>query len=425
MPSSILLSIIVGALALLGALSIVYLSVVYLWEDRLHLQLPELEVGSEAFLQAHHALTGSLLQEGNAVEVLRDGPQIFPRLFDAIRAARQTVHLESYILRAGTVAAQLADELGRAAARGADVRVILDAIGSVAEVHPLVSQLRAAGVRVAFFHPVRWFTPQKLNQRTHRKLLLVDGERGFIGGIGYSDEWIGSGGLPPWRETQLAVTGPCVREMQAAFLDHWIALTGEIPTGGGIFPTLPLAGDALVQVVASSPKAGSTTIRLLYSLAVASAQQTIDIASAYLIPDRSALRAFARAVQRGVRVRVLIPGPHHDVPIAGTVTRHLVGSLLRRGVEVYEYQPTMMHAKVLVVDGQWSIVGSANFDNRSFMLNDELNLAVLDRGLGEALSADFEADLRAAKPVTYEAWRARPWQQRREEFWAMLLRQQF
>lgn len=418
-------TVVIGILALIGLLFLVYVSVVYFWEDRLHLQLPELDVGSEAFMQAHHALTGSLLQEGNSMEVLRNGVEIFPRMFAEIRLAKETVHLESYILNPGKVGDLLAQELEQACARGADVRLVLDAIGSVGEMHPLIQRLKAAGVRVAFFHPVRWYALDRLNRRSHRKLLIVDGTVGFIGGVGFSDEWIGTKDEPAWRELHLTVRGPCVREMQAAFLDHWIELTGEIPTGSGIFPTLLPEGDALVQVVESTPKAGSTTIRLLYSLAVASARHTIDICSPYLIPDRSALRAFARATQRGVRVRVLVPGPYHDVPLARIMTRHLTGSLLRRGVEVYEYQASMLHAKAMVADGMWSIVGSANFDNRSFMLNDEANLAVLDPKLGATLTEDFERDLLNAVPVTYEAWKKRSWRKRREEFFAMLVRKQF
>ncbi len=420
----VLTPIILSVLALIGAISIIVLITIYLWEDRLYLNLPSFEVGSEAFLQAHYTLTGMTLLSGNHLRILRDGPEILPAVYASIDAATQTVHLESYKLIAGRVARDLVDALLRAKARGVTVRVILDAIGSVSENSLLIREMRSAGIAVQFYSPLRWYAPHMLNRRDHRKILVVDGLVGFTGGLGFSDEWIGDTALPPWRETHVELRGPAVRELQAIFLQQWVALSGEVPTGSGVFPVLEEAGRSQVQAIASSQKAGSTTMRLLASLAVASATKTIDIASAYLIPDISARRAFSRAIERGVRVRILIPGTHHDVPVAKAITRRLTGSLLRRGVEVYAYQPTMMHAKTLVIDGTWSIVGSMNFDNRSFTLNEEAVLAVMDPVFGAALTEQFEDDLSRSKRLTFEQWKKRSWRERREEFWAMMIRQQ-
>ena len=422
MFSSVLLSI----LALLGIVFIVYLVGVYLWEDQLSMRTQHLfGVDSDSFLHALRALTGSSLVEGSACAFQADGATFYPSMLEAITTARSTVHFETYLFQPGAVAEEFADAFVAACARGVAVRIILDAVGSLSEYHPLVVRLRDAGADVRYYHPVRWFTLHTLENRTHRKLLVVDGAVGYIGGAGVSDVWRGSAREPAWRDLMVRCTGPIVQQLQSAFLEHWIELTGDVLAGKESFPVLPRTGDVTAQVITSSPRAGSTTIRLLYAIAVASATKTIDIASAYFIPDASSLRALRRAVKRGVRVRILVPGPVHDVPVARAITRASYGKLLRRGVDVYEYQPGMLHTKLMVIDETWVTVGSANFDNRSFALNDEVNLAISDAALAQHAARAFEDDLRAALPLSLEAWNRRSLRLRIQEFFAVMIRRQF
>jgi cardiolipin synthase len=267
--------------------------------------------------------------------------------------------------------------------------------------------------------------PARASRRTHRKILVADGRVAFTGGVGIADEWSGHAEDPNhWRDTHYRVEGPAVAQMQAAFNDNWVKVSGTVLDGDGYFPQLEPAGTHLAQMFKSSPDGGSESMHLMYLLSLASATKSIDLAMAYFVPDELALRGIEDALARGVRVRIIMPGPITDAKPVRRASRALWGGILRAGAEIYEYQRTMYHCKVLVVDGLWTSVGSTNFDNRSFRLNDEANLNVLDAAFARRQLADFEADLERARRITYEEWEARPWTEKAMERFFALFRLQ-
>jgi cardiolipin synthase len=285
--------------------------------------------------------------------------------------------------------------------------------------------MREAGVEVEKYHPVKWHTLGKLNNRTHRKLLVVDGRIGFTGGVGIADKWDGNAEDPDhWRDTHFRIEGPAVAQMQAAFMDNWTKVTGKVLHTVEYFPPPQNAGAHYAQVFQSSIEGGAESMHLMYLLSIAAARRTIDLSMAYFAPDGIALEALLAAVQRGVRVRILLPGPHTDAEIVQNASRAKWGRLLAAGGEIYLYQPTMFHCKVLVVDGLWTSVGSTNFDNRSFRLNDEANLNIHDADVASRQIADFNDDLGKARRITYEEWAARPWTERVRDRVASLLNAQ-
>ncbi|HEX8171662.1 MAG TPA: cardiolipin synthase [Thermoanaerobaculia bacterium] len=369
-----------------------------------------------AFLQTMYALTGAPLSEGNRVEILRNGVQIFPSMLGAIRAAKKTINLEFYIYWDGEIGRTFAEALAERARAGVKVNVVLDAVGSGPMSHDMIDFLQRNGVRVEWFHPIRWYTLSRANHRTHRKLLIVDGEVGFSGGVGIADTWLGDADTRDhWRETVVRVEGPVVTQMQFAFMDNWVKSRGELLTGLDYFPQLAPRGTQLTQVLKSSPSEGSSAVKLLYIVSIVSAQKSIYLSSAYFVPDLDTIRALEGAVRRGVDVRVIVPGEFTDVPIVRHAGRLFYGHLLRRGIRVFEYQPTMMHAKTMVVDGIWTSVGSSNFDDRSFRLNDEVNVNIYDEGLAAQMEKMFFEDLARSEEITRRRWLQRPWMDRVKE----------
>jgi cardiolipin synthase len=303
------------------------------------------------------------------------------------------------------------------------VNVVLDAVGSFATWDKTFAGLRAGGGRVKWYQPLRWYTLKRLNNRTHRELLVVDDEVGFIGGAGIGDNWhTGDKGQPAWRDTVVRVTGDLVIGLQTTFAENWLEAAEEILTGDEYFPSCPRKmnddghaspDEAAGLVVISAPSAGrSTRARVLFQTLLASARQTIHVTSPYFLPDRGVQREMVRAVERGVAVKVIAPGDHADHLLTRRASRRRSGELLKGGVEIYEYQPAMIHAKVLIVDGVWSVVGSTNFDNRSFGLNDEVNLAAQCGPLARRLNDDFLRDLQQSRRITWEEWRQRPMSER-------------
>ncbi len=378
-----------------------------------------------AFVQTMHALTGAPLSPDNRVDILRNGVQIFPAMLAAIRVARKTINLEFYIYWDGQVGRQFAEALAERARAGVAVKVILDAIGSGGMSQSLIDFMHGNGVDLEWYHPVRWYTLSRLNHRTHRKLLVVDGEVGFSGGVGIADEWLGDADSKDhWRETVARVEGPVVTQMQFAFMDNWVKSRGELLTGLDYFPAVGPRGHHLTQVIKSSPSEGSSTVKLLYIVSIVSATRSIYIANAYFVPDRDTIRALEGAVRRGVDVRVIVPGEHVDVPIARQASRRQYDHLLRRGIRIFEYQPTMMHAKTMVVDGIWSTIGSSNFDDRSFRLNDEVNVNVYDDGIAAQMERMFFDDLSKSQEITLRQWFRRSWLDRVKERLAGRLRPQ-
>ncbi|MEO6259482.1 MAG: cardiolipin synthase [Thermoanaerobaculia bacterium] len=369
-----------------------------------------------AFLQTMHALTGAPLSEGNRVEILKNGVQIFPSMLAAIRAAKKTINLEFYIYWDGEVSRMFAEALAERARAGVAIKIILDAIGSSAMSQSMIDFLTRNGIDLEWYHPFRWYMLSRFNHRTHRKLLIIDGEIGFSGGVGIADEWLGDADAENhWRETVARVEGPVVAQMQFAFLDNWIKSRGELLTGLDYFPALEKKGGHLTQVIKSSPAEGSSTVKLMYIISIVSARKSIFISNAYFLPDRDTIRALEGAARRGVDVRVIVPGEFVDVPVARHASRWHYDMLLRRGIKIYEYKPTMMHAKTMVVDGLWTTIGSSNFDDRSFRLNDEVNVNIFDPGIATQMEAMFHEDLARSEEISLHQWFQRSWFDRLKE----------
>jgi len=358
-------------------------------------------------------LLGPPLVEGNATATLLNGDRIFPAMLDAIHSARRSVTFETFVYWSGRTGGEFASALADAAARGVKVHVIIDSVGSDRIDHRHVRRMTDAGAHVVMYHPLHWYdltSASRLNNRTHRKLLVVDGAVGFIGGAGVADQWLGDAEGPKhWRDTHFLVRWPVVAQLQAAFADNWMESTGRVLHGDDYFPGLRIEGSQAAQVFRSAPGAGGTeSMRLMYLLSLAAARHDVRLATAYFVPDEQTVAALLGARRRGVRVRVIVPGRHIDVKPVRHASRAGWGGLLRAGVEVYEYGPTMYHCKLMIVDDLWVSVGSANLDNLSLRMNDEANLNVLDRAFAAEQTEVFERDLARCRRVTYEQWRRRP-----------------
>lgn len=370
-------------------------------------QAPEAAIDSDYFCSLLATLTQAELQPGNRVEVLTNGPCFYEAELAAIRAAQHSVNLEAYIFHKGEITARYLEALTERARAGVEVKVTLDYIGSFSTFRSYIENLRKAGGRVHWYHPLRLSLLQQMNNRTHRELLIVDGTVGFIGGAGIADQWAKD--LPKgkrWRDTVLRVEGPSVAALQSVFAQNWLRVSGEILSGEKQFQ-FPKEKDAVVGlVVSSTPAAGSTPARILFQMLISSARKCIYMNTPYFLPDRSARSAIIKAVRdRGVEVKIITPGDNSDQRLTRASSREIYGTLLKHGVKIYEYKPSMIHVKALMVDDCWSVVGSTNFDYRSFDLNDEVNLAMLDRDVSRRLAADFEQDLSNSREITYDEWR--------------------
>lgn len=390
-----------------------------------HRITPSYGVGDPPFLRSMGSLLGPPLVGGNSVVALRNGTEIFPAMLSAIAGAQQTITFETFIYWSGDIGRRMAAALSERAKAGVVVHVLLDWVGSQKMAPELLEAMADAGVVVRRYHPPRWYTLSKLNNRTHRKLLVIDGGVGFTGGVGIADEWLGNAqDQEHWRDSHFRVEGPVVAQMQAAFLDNWMKATGEVLHGDRYFPALKTEGDVTAQMFRSDPGEGSESVRLMYLLSIASAQRSIYISAAYFVPDDLSRATIVAARHRGVHVEIIVPGPLIDTETTRRASRARWGPLLEAGVIIHEFQPTMYHCKVMIVDEQWVSVGSTNFDNRSFRLNDEANLNVYDHDFAAVLRADFEADRKRSRQVTLATWRARPWREKFIEHTAALLRSQ-
>ncbi|MDB5811391.1 MAG: cls [Betaproteobacteria bacterium] len=368
------------------------------------------DIADAQFVRSMSVLLGPPLAAGNRVDTLLNGDQIFPAMLAAIRAAHSTITFETYIYWSGEVGKQFADALSERARNGVKVHVLLDAVGSQKLDKQSIERMREAGVEIEFYHPVRWYTLGKFNNRTHRKLLVVDGRIGFTGGVGIADKWSGDAQDPDhWRDTHYRLEGPAVAQMQGAFTDNWTKVTGRVLHTLEYFPPMRPAGANSAQVFQSSVEGGAESMHLMYLLSIAAASRSIQLSMAYFAPDDVALEALIIALRRGVKVQILVPGPYTDAEFVQSASRAKWGDILKQGAEIYQYQPTMFHCKVLVIDGLWVSVGSTNFDTRSFRLNDEANLNIYDADIARRQIRIFNDDLRDARRVTYEEWHARPW----------------
>jgi cardiolipin synthase A/B len=369
----------------------------------------ELDVRSAEFLRAAEALTGAPVSHGNDVELLINGDEIFPRYLRAIREARHTVCLLTYVYWRGEIAHDVASALCERAQAGVECLVLIDAVGGMRLETEVLERMTEAGVRVCRFRPPKLYAAKRIGNRTHRKILVADGRVGLTGGVGIAEEWTGNAEDPDhWRDTHVCVEGPVVRGLLGAFVENWLEATGEVLAGPDYLPELEEDADGgPMMVVRSSAGVGDSNVEALYYLAIAAARETLDLTAAYFVPRPAFTEALQDAAERGVRVRVLVPGSNIDKPPVWVAGRASYDELVGTGVELYEYQPTMLHAKTMAVDGYWSAVGSANFDNRSFQLNDEATLCVSSEAFAAKLTAQFERDLEVSERIEPERWRRR------------------
>jgi cardiolipin synthase len=342
-------------------------------------------------------------------------------MLGAIRAARRTICFETYIYWEGVIGRRFTEALVDRARAGVRVHVLVDWMGAKVD-EQMLAEMRGAGIEFEFYRPLRWYNLDRMNHRTHRKFLVVDGRVGFTGGVGVADHWLGNAqDAEHWRESHFQVEGPAVAQMQAAFMDNWTRTKGVVLHGSDYFPELEPEGEALAQVVKSSPEDGSEATRILYMMSIAAARRSIYLANSYFLPDDVAVEALVAARKRGVDVQVIVPGPIIDTKITRRASRARWGPLLEAGIEIYEYMPTMYHCKVLVVDDLWVSVGSTNFDERSFKLNGEGNLNVRSEPFARRQVEVFFQDRARSRRVTLEEWRNRPWKEKLLEHAANLI----
>ncbi len=391
----------------------------------------EVDVSGPSFLRAAEALTGAPVSYGNDVDLLINGDQIFPAYLEAIRQAEETINLLTYAYWKGDIAIEVADALCDRVSVGVECNVLIDAVGGARMERRLVEQMRDAGVTFCWFRPPKPYAVRRLQHRTHRKLLIVDGAVGFTGGVGIAEEWTGDAQDPDhWRDTHVRVRGPVVRGLQGAFAENWLEGTGNVLAGDRYLPDLDEVEDGGTQpqalgsaecartpcqVMRSSATVGDTNAEALVYLALAAAERSIELTSAYFVPRPAFTEALLEAAERGVELRILMPGTHIDKEFVRTAGRASYDALLEAEVELYEYCPTMLHAKSLVVDGSWSCVGSVNFDNRSFQLHDEVALCVQSERFAGELHEAFERDLTVSERIDPDHWNERPRRQRARE----------
>ena len=377
----------------------------------------EVDVGEPNFLWAAEALTGAPVSYGNDVDLLINGDEIFPAYLEAIRGAEETVNLLSYAYWRGDIASEVADALMERAKAGVECNVIIDALGGAQMDRGLADEMRDAGVDFCWFRPLRIYAMRRLENRTHRKLLIVDGKVGFTGGVGIAEEWTGNAEDPGhWRDTHVRVRGPVVRGLQGAFAENWLEGTGNVLAGDRYLPELDEVEDGgPMQVMRSSATVGDTNAEALIYLALAAAKKSIELTSAYFVPRPAFTDALVEAAGRGVDMRILVPGSHIDKRFVRTAGRAAYDQLIDAGVRLFEYTPTMLHVKSLVVDDIWSCVGSVNFDNRSFQLHDEVALCVQSERFAAELHEQFEKDLTASEEIDPDEWSSRGAVQRARE----------
>lgn len=387
----------VGAAALYGAKVLIN---VFGPQPPFSMQAADVPLDSEEFVQLLSILTDGTRRRSR-FRRLKNGAEFYPAMLEAIRSARHAIDMEFYQFKPGEVSRRILDALSERARAGVDVRLIVDAVGSLRTPNSYFDGLRAAGGKMCWYHPLRWNTWPDLNQRTHRKLIVIDGNTSFIGGAGIADHWLHATRRgPPWRDTVFRVEGEAGAGLISTFAENWLEASGEILSGPRQFAFHSTPEGAECFVVISTPRGGGTGARVLFQALIHSAQHSVDITTPYFLPDPSARRAFVEARRRGVQVRILTAGPRIDHPIIHKLSRRATRDLIRAGAEIYDYMPSMIHAKLMTIDGQWSVVGSTNFDHRSFALNDEVNLAVLDRDLAAIIDGDFAEDLKQSRRLT-------------------------
>ena len=388
---------------------IAWFTLVVLFTPRIdyHVTVP-LRPDSDEFVYVLQSACHALIHRNNRVQIFTNGAQFYPAMRDAILEAESSINLEAYILQPGEAADLIVDAMIARASAGVEVRIVLDAIGSSFLTNSAARKLSANGCRVAFYQPPTWYRLHRLNNRTHRELLVVDGRVAFTGGAGIADWWYKPVHGPTWRDTMARIEGPIAAAMQGTFAENWLEACGEILTGPRHWPELEPAGKAEAMLVKSSPADRATVSRVVFQMLIDGAVSSIDISTPYFLPDRAFRRALVRAAQRGVQVRVVVPGRITDQRWVRLASRRMYRELLPGGVRIFEYRPSMTHVKAVMVDGVWAMIGTTNIDNRSFEHNDEVNVAFREHAVTARLRHDFEADLAASDEVTLEQWIRRP-----------------
>lgn len=413
--------------AVIGAVVIGWIVLVTLFTPAIDYHLRErVPTGTADFIRMLRAHCQTAIHGGNRVEVYTNGPSFYPAMIAAIRQARHSVNIECYIFMPGKVADEFIEALIDRAQNGVVVSLVADAIGSMWLFGKPVDKLRAAGCRVSTYQTIKWYSLARLNNRTHRELFVIDGKTAFMGGAGVADWWAYEHkGRPLWRDTMVRVDGPAVSSIQGVFAENWLECCGEILTGDIYFPPLDVEGDSTAFLVKSSPSDRATTVRVVFQSLIEGSRHTLRINTPYFLPDRQLRRAMCRAARRGVDIQVILPGSKTDQRWVRLASRRIYGSLLRSGVRLFEYRPAMMHCKMLIADGEWSVIGTTNMDNRSFEHNDEVNMVTLDRDVTTRLCEDFERDLTVCEEITLSAWQSRPlWEKALNPFVWILERQQ-
>ncbi|HEV7856818.1 MAG TPA: phospholipase D-like domain-containing protein, partial [Herminiimonas sp.] len=395
-------------LIILGSVSATLLLVLLalnltLGDKKVHEDIPRIYSAADPqFERTMGVLMGPAILGGNRTQALVNGSEIFPSMLQAIRGAQKTINFETYIYWSEAIGKEFADAFAERARAGVKVHVLIDWVGSSKMEQSYLDEMEQAGVEVRKYHPLKWYNLARMNNRTHRKLLVVDGRIGFTGGVGIAGQWTGNAQDPDhWRDMHYRVEGPVVAQMQAVLIDNWIKTAGKVLDGPDYFPELKAVGDDHAQMFSSSPQGGSESMRLMYLLALTAAQKTVHLSISYFVPDDMTRQILIDAAKRGVKVQIIVPGEHMDVDVVRRSSRSMWGELLKAGVEIYEYEPTMYHCKVMIIDGLMVSVGSTNFDDRSFRMNDEANLNIYNAAFAAKQIEIFNDDLGHSRRITY------------------------
>jgi cardiolipin synthase A/B len=400
-------------LSVAGGIFLTWLVLVFLFTPGINYHLAHrTSIDAPEFLYTLQSTCQAALHHGNRVTVFTNGVAFYPAMLSAIGGATGSINMELYIFQPGKIADQFVAELSAKARQGVTVTIVVDALGSLSLWGRPVRRLRKAGCRIQSYQRLRWYSLARLNNRTHRELLVIDGKVAFVGGAGIADWWV----YPafkrmrwhkPWRDTMARIEGPVVAALQGVVAENWLECCGEILTGPEYFPNLEPAGDTTAFVVKSSPSDRATASRVTFQMLMEASDHSVHISTPYFLPDRALRRALVESAGRGVAITVIVPGPHTDQKWVRLASRRMWGQLLEAGVRIFEYRDTMTHMKVLVADEVWSVLGTTNIDNRSFEHNDEVNVAMRDRALAARLLEDYARDIEASREVTLERWRKR------------------
>lgn len=413
-----------GAL-IAGALAFIFYHTTPNSHPALYVLEPDFNTDSAEFRITMAGLTGMPLVDGNSVHIYNNGDEFYPAMLEAIESARFSVTMEQFIFWDGAVGRRFAEAFADKAREGVAVKLLADAIGSATLGEDILEILESGGCQLAWFRPIHWYTLNRANQRTHRKSLIVDGRIAFTGGAGLADHWLGAAAdAGEWRDIQVRVEGPAVAVQQTGFAQNWLASSGEILSGHRFFPLPEPAGDVEVQTILSSPTSGACAAATMHLVAVQCARRYLYVANPYFIPGTRLIHMLAEACRRGVAVKLMVAGRHNDTWWARQNSLRLYGDLLEAGIEIYEYQSTMLHQKTMLVDGVWATVGTANFDNRSFALSEETNVCFHDPALVEQLQSIFLSDLARCRRIQLAEWRGRGLWQRGKEVLASLIEDQ-